>query len=88
MCFDPFVSVLAFKTVFNYKRGMNAATALEQQILHYRRMTGEQRLAVALGLHEMSCEIAREGIRRQHPEADAKEVERLLRHRLEIARHA
>ena len=51
-------------------------------------MTGEQRLAIALDLHEMSCEIAREGIRRQHPEADAAEVESLLRRRLELARAA
>ena len=67
---------------------MNAATALAKQIERYRSMTGEQRLAVALELHEMSCEIAREGIRRQHPTADAAEVERLLRHRLELARAA
>ena len=67
---------------------MRAATALEKQIECYRRMTGEQRLAIALDLHEMSCEIAREGIRRQHPEADADEVERLLRHRLELSRAA
>jgi type II secretory pathway predicted ATPase ExeA len=51
-------------------------------------MTGEQRLAVALDLHELSCDIAREGIRRQNPRADAAEVERLLRHRLELARAA
>jgi hypothetical protein len=67
---------------------MNAATALDKQIERYRQMTGEQRLAVALELHEMSCDIAREGIRRQHPNADATEVERLLRHRLELARAA
>jgi hypothetical protein len=67
---------------------MTAAAALEKQIERYRRMTGEQRLAIALDLHELSCEIAREGIRRQHPEADAAEVERLLRHRLELARAA
>jgi hypothetical protein len=67
---------------------MTAAKALEKQIRHYRRMTGEQRLAVALDLHEMSCDVAREGIRRQHPEADAVEIERLLRHRLELARAA
>jgi hypothetical protein len=64
---------------------MTAATALEKQIVLYRRMTGEQRLAVALNLHEMSCDIAREGIRRQHPEADADEIERLLRRRLELS---
>jgi type II secretory pathway predicted ATPase ExeA len=67
---------------------MNAAMALDEQIKRYRLMTGEQRLAVALDLHEMSCDIAREGIRRQHPKADAAEVERLLRHRLELARAA
>ena len=67
---------------------MNAATALDKQIERYRQMTGEQRLAVALELHEMACDIAREGIRRQHPEADIAEVERLLRHRLELARAA
>jgi type II secretory pathway predicted ATPase ExeA len=65
---------------------MTAAAALEKQIAQYRLMTGEQRLAIALGLHEMSCQIAREGIRRQHPEANADEVERLLRHRIELAR--
>lgn len=65
---------------------MDATTALNEQIKRYRRMSGEQRLAVALDLHEMSCDIAREGIRRQNPEADIAEVERLLRHRLELAR--
>ena len=67
---------------------MTAATALDKQIERYREMTGEQRLAVALELHEMSCDIAREGIRRQHPAADAAEVEGLLRRRLELARSA
>jgi hypothetical protein len=67
---------------------MTPAAALDEQIKRYRRMTGEQRLTVALELHEMSCEIAREGIRRQNPGADATEVERLLRRRLELARAA
>jgi hypothetical protein len=65
---------------------MTPAAALDKQIEMYRQMTGEQRLAIALGLHELSCEIAREGIRHQHPEADAEEVERLLRHRIELSR--
>ena len=67
---------------------MNAATALGKQIERYRQMTGEQRLGVALDLHELSCDVAREGIRRQHPNADVAEVNRLLRHRLELARAA
>ena len=49
-------------------------------------MTGEQRLAVALELHELPCEIAREGIRCANPAADAAEVEELLHRRLELAR--
>jgi Rv0078B-related antitoxin len=49
-------------------------------------MTGEERLAIALDLHEVSCDIAREGIRHDHPEADPAEVERLLRRRLELTR--
>ena len=64
---------------------MTATEALARQIERYRQMTGEQRLAVALELHEFSCDIAREGIRRANPEADAAEVERLLRRRVELA---
>jgi hypothetical protein len=67
---------------------MTARDALEEQIRRYRRMNGEQRLAIALDLHEMSCDIAREGIRCQHPDADAAEVEHLLRRRLELTRAA
>jgi len=65
---------------------MTPAVALEEQIKRYQAMTGEQRLQIALYLHELSCNIAREGIRHQNPRADAEEVERLLRHRLTLAR--
>jgi hypothetical protein len=65
---------------------MNPAHALNEQIDRYRRMTGEQRLSIALQLHELSCNVAREGIRHQNPQANEAEVERLLRQRLELAR--
>jgi len=65
---------------------MTPEAALNKQIERYRQMTGEERLAIALELHELSCEIARAGIRHDHPEADAAEVEGLLRQRLELAR--
>lgn len=65
---------------------MDPESALNAQIERYRRMTGEQRLGLALELHELSCNVAREGIRRQHPDADDAEVERQLRRRLELAR--
>ncbi len=64
---------------------MTPQAALEAQIVRYREMTCEQRVAVALRLHELACEMARLGIRRQHPEADAAQVERLLRERLALA---
>ena len=64
---------------------MSPQAALDYQIERYREMTGEERLGVALNLHELSCDIAREGIRAQHPEANDAEVERLLRRRLELA---
>jgi hypothetical protein len=65
---------------------MDPETALERQIDAYRRMTGNERLAIALRLHELSCEIARDGIRHQHPHASPEEVERLLHQRLALAR--
>ena len=67
---------------------MNADTALQKQIERYRQMTGEQRLKIALDLHEMSCDIARAGIRRQHPSASVSEVENLLHARLKLAHAA
>ena len=63
---------------------MKPDDALQEQIRRYQRMTGEQRLALALELHELSCNLAREGIRHQNPQADEAEVERLLRQRLRL----
>jgi len=65
---------------------MNPHAALEEQIARYRRMTGEQRLGIALSLHELACDVAREGIRSRRPNADDAEVERLLRSRLALIR--
>lgn len=56
------------------------------QISRYRAMTREERVEIALRLHELACEMARVGIRRQHPNASAPEVEELLRDRIKLAR--
>lgn len=64
---------------------MTPEAALALQIERYRAMTPEERLAIALDLHELACDMAREGIRRQFPAADEAEVERRLRERLEAA---
>ena len=65
---------------------MTAEAATVRQIERHRARTGEQRLQIARDLHELACEMAREGIRRQHPDAEAGEVERLLRRRIELTR--
>lgn len=49
-------------------------------------MTGEQRLKIALNLHEFACEISRAGIRQQFPAATPEEVEAHLRERIELSR--
>ena len=64
---------------------MTPQAAGDAQIEKYRAMTGEERLKVALDLHELSCEIVRDGIRHQHPEASPDEVERRLRERIALA---
>ncbi len=64
---------------------MTPQAALDAQIEKYRAMTGEERLKLALDLHELSCEIACAGIRYQHPEATVDEVEELLRERIALA---
>lgn len=61
---------------------MNPDEALEKQILLYREMTGEQRLEIALRLHELSCDVSREGIRGQFPNAAPAKIEEKLRQRL------
>lgn len=65
---------------------MNAEAALAKQIEMYRAMSGEQRLDIALGLHEMACAVARDGIRDQFPNATEEEVEAKLWARIALAR--
>ncbi|MGZ8899028.1 MAG: hypothetical protein ACXW3Z_02950, partial [Limisphaerales bacterium] len=48
------------------------------QMEMYRRMTGEERLAIGLRLDELSSNIARESIRQQNPGARADELEEKL----------
>jgi hypothetical protein len=80
------VTTVVSEPQMDYRKIVNAAAALEKQIGRYRQMTGEQRLSIALELHELSCDVAREGICRANPGADTAEVERLLHRRLELAR--
>ena len=65
---------------------MTPDEAVETQVARYRTMSREQRVAIALRLHELACEMARLGIRRQNPSASQEKVEAMLRQRLELAR--
>jgi hypothetical protein len=40
---------------------MTPQAALNQQIDLYRVISGEERLSIALNLHELACEVTREG---------------------------
>lgn len=62
---------------------MTPEAVLQRQIERYRQMTGEERLKIACDLFAFSCDVAREGIRHQFPQADEREIERRLRQRLE-----
>lgn len=55
------------------------------QIEKYRHMTGEQRMLIGFSLHELSCEVARDGIRARYPDATPALVEEKLRERLRLA---
>lgn len=64
---------------------MTPEAALEAQIERYRQMTGEERLGIALRLHELSCEVARDGIRAAEPHLTSEEVESRLRERIRLS---
>lgn len=63
---------------------MDPSTATRMQVEAYRRMSGEQRLQIALNLHELACEIARESIRATSANATSEEVEAQLRQRIQF----
>ena len=69
-----------------YAFTVSPKAATEMQIERYRQMTCEERLGIDFRLHELSCELARIGIRRQRPDASEEEVDWRLRARLELAR--
>lgn len=65
---------------------MTPDEALAKQIELYRAMTGEERLEIAPRMHELACDVTRDGIRWQNPQFTGEEVERELDRRLEIVR--
>ena len=63
---------------------MDTSTATRLQIEAYQKMSGEERLQIALNLHELSCEVSRESIRAACANATAEEVEAQLRQRIRL----
>ena len=51
-----------------------------------RRMTPEEKFLAGARLFDYACSITVAGIRQQFPQADEREILRILRERLEIAR--
>ena len=64
---------------------MTPEAALNMQIERYRLMTPVERIELALRLHELASEVARCGIRAQHPDATKEQVEEMLRERRRLA---
>ncbi|HEX7588998.1 MAG TPA: hypothetical protein VF478_11835 [Anaerolineae bacterium] len=62
--------------------------SFETQMDALRRMTGEQRLALAFEMRRTACEITRAGIRAQHSQFSPGEVEHELARRIMIANGA
>jgi hypothetical protein len=63
---------------------MSPELAEQKQIEAYRAMSGEERLAIGLRLHELACEIARESVRSRFPTATPEEIEDKVRERLSL----
>jgi hypothetical protein len=53
-------------------------TARDLQLQVLRRMTGEQLLDLALDMSSFARELARQGIRRDHPDWDEAQIKREL----------
>lgn len=51
-----------------------------------QQLTPEQRILAGVEQSELAIDVVRNGIRGQHPAADAETVERLLRERIDLMR--
>jgi hypothetical protein len=55
-----------------------------KQVERYRRMSGEERLRIGLGLFESAVNVAREAVRHQFPDADDQTIEQKVQKRIRI----
>ena len=61
---------------------MTPEEGVRLQIEAYRRMTPQERLQIAFDLYEFTKNIARQGIKSQHPEWTLEQIEQELLRRL------
>jgi hypothetical protein len=61
-------------------------TLFRDKVRAARAMTPQDRVLAGPRMFEIACEIAKAGIRHQHPDADEERVLQLLRQRLAWAR--
>jgi hypothetical protein len=57
-----------------------------EKVMDARRMPLGEKLFAGATLFRYACDVARIGIRAQHPEASPEQVEEILRKRLELGR--
>ena len=57
-----------------------------ERVLWARAQSPDEKLLAGPRLFDCACRITMCGIRRQHPEADEEEVQRILRDRLALGR--
>jgi hypothetical protein len=57
-----------------------------EQVLAARAMSPDERFFAGPRLFDFACQVTRDGIRHQHPDASDEQVEEFLRQRLALAR--
>ena len=57
-----------------------------EEILRARATPPEEKLLAGAALFDWACQVTLAGIRDQHPEADERRVQEILRERLALAR--
>ena len=62
----------------------DADELLRQQVQWAQSMSAEEKLRLGPMLFDLLCGILTDGIHREHPQADAAEVNQILRERLDL----
>lgn len=64
---------------------MTPEEGMWKQIELYRQMTGQQRLQISFELYDFTRLLVRQGVKHQHPEWDAQQVEAEVLRRFRLA---